>query len=738
VVLSSVVLVSVALLIAPVAAQAHATLLRSDPARGATVATPPRAVHLFFDDTIVAEPGVKAIDNGGSSVLGGRPRVIGERELVIPLDGRLARGSYTVLWRARSDDGHSIAGLVAFAVGPRAAHPRPALALPHEASTLEVIARWLFLAGILIASGAALFTLALRPVPRPPRELFVVGFVLVVAGGPLLAGRASLSTRFGLVVAAATAVAAAGAAATALGGRRRGVSRVSLMMALGLVVAPSLSGHALDAGRPWVELPVDVVHVAASSFWLGGLLALALLLHREPAHAALVRRFSSFAVGAVCILAATGLVRALAELDAVAQVWSTGYGRLLVAKTAILALLVGIGWFNRFRVVPALARSLTTLRRNIAAELALFVGLIAVVAVLTDTRPGRDREVAAAAPAAAARPVEATDAQTIVIGQRRDGLQIAGRIANAVRGDARHLLWESWGSEQGGAAELVERDLAARRSTVLAPAVAPQFGLAVTRRWVVYAAPGLPPRLVAMPRDGGPPAVLSRRLVAAVAQRGERVAWAEQDGARQRVLVRHMARGRTWVAADMPRCVQGRCYRVDAVTLADRGVAFDRGAIGPQPSLVVRRSFSARRSESVVLTGDPQPDLIPSSAGAAYYALGRGWYRWDFGDARPRRTGFGPNAPMQPLRLEGSRWLLQARSGCGSTVLSQGARGRRTVLESPRTVLRRAGAKGDLCATLVSLTGHELAPVTSWALVPVDSHTGEDVTGVIALSRPAR
>jgi hypothetical protein len=74
--------------------------------------------------------------------------------------------------------------------------------------------------------------------------------------------------------------------------------------------------------------------------------------------------------------------------------WSTGYGRLLIVKSALLGALVAIGWLNRYRLVPRL--SLDSLRRNIALELGLFVGLVVAVALLTDLQPGRDRVARAA------------------------------------------------------------------------------------------------------------------------------------------------------------------------------------------------------------------------------------------------------------------------------------------------------------------------------------------------------
>src|SRR4051812_28029365 len=115
-------------------------------------------------------------------------------------------------------------------------------------------------------------------------------------------------------------------------------------------------------------------------------------------------------------------------------------------------------------------------------------------------------------------------------------------------------------------------------------------GLAAGHGWVAYGA-GVAPRLMSSRPDGSGARVLATGLVTPVASRGELLAWGEQSGGRQRIVVRDMRSGSDWVAADMPRCGHSGCYRIDAVTLADEGVAFDRGAIGPQPSYVGRRRF---------------------------------------------------------------------------------------------------------------------------------------------------
>src|SRR5439155_4943029 len=111
--------------------------------------------------------------------------------------------------------------------------------------------------------------------------------------------------------------------------------------------------------------------------WIGGLVQLVFVL-REGAPRDVVRRFSTLALGAVAVLSVTGVIRAIGELRSVSQVWTTGYGRLLIVKTGLLAVLVGFGWLNRYRLVPRGNAAL--LRRSAGAELALLAGVVVAVA----------------------------------------------------------------------------------------------------------------------------------------------------------------------------------------------------------------------------------------------------------------------------------------------------------------------------------------------------------------------
>jgi copper transport protein len=374
----------------------------------------PAKVRVVFDDDVRLASGIKAIRNGDGSVLDGKPRIVGGRVLVIPLRAGLADGDYTVLWRVLADDGHELSGVVALGVGAGRGPPQAALAADNGPSAQDVVSRLLFFAGLLTAAGAAFFRFTVGPVPV---RLMLGAFLLVFVGVSGLAHDVSLSTRFGTVMAVAAVIAGLGAVLAAVAPVFSRLEPLPFIVGLLLLPLPTLAGHSLDKGRPLLEPVVDFLHVAAASFWLGGLVALGLALTGSGDRAPMLRRFSNVALVSVGVLAATGVIRAFAELRSFEQVWSTGYGRLLIVKTALLAALVTIGWLNRYRLVPRL--SLDGLRRSVAAELALFAGLVAAVALLTDLRPGRDR-VARAAVAEAKGPPP-LPARSMWVQAREDG-----------------------------------------------------------------------------------------------------------------------------------------------------------------------------------------------------------------------------------------------------------------------------------------------------------------------------
>ena len=300
-----------------------------------------------------------------------------------------------------------------------------------------------------------------------------------------------------------------------------------------------------------------------------------------------------------------------------------------------------------------------------------------------------------------------------------------------------YLVWETGGSQQTVPNELFQRHLDAGRATRLSPAATAAYGVASTSGWVVYAhEQGTSVELRAVSHDRSTRLTLARSLIAPIDSRADLVAWAEQDGSRQRVVVRNMATGKVWRAADLPRCVRGRCYRIDTVTLGRGGVAFDRGAVGPQPSFVVRRGFVAAAPDSVPIPGDPQPDLARSSSGAYYYAVGRGWFRWDLGMRRPRLEQLDATDSVV-LDYESGRALLLSRRGCQTRLAVRGADGRMQPVAAPTWSPGVPRDLGPLCRSLTGYVWSGRLLIAAWAVQPdvsVQSHTDVGLVGEIVSS----
>jgi len=306
-----------------------------------------------------------------------------------------------------------------------------------------------------------------------------------------------------------------------------------------------------------------------------------------------------------------------------------------------------------------------------------------------------------------------------------------------------HLVWEEGDPEARRGSTVFQREIKGGKVTRLAENAVPTFGLASTSDWVVYQTSQRTGSsgLAAVTHDGARRVVLTASVIAPIASRGEFVAWAEQDGERQRIVVRDMGSAKVWVAADMPRCERGRCYRIDAVELSDAGVVFVRGAVGPHPSVIVRRAFTAPEPEEVEVVGDPQPDLVSSEAGGLYFALLRGWYTWDFGDRRPHATRFSGSTPPQLVRYEAGSWLILARSGCQSRLERRSADGRSVELVTPAAVRAAARASEDVCIELSGLAWTGRQWLTAWSLIPPESqeeHIEAGLEGVLIASRALR
>ncbi|MQY13840.1 hypothetical protein SRB5_39960 [Streptomyces sp. RB5] len=372
-------------------AAAHAALTGTDPDDGAVVTAAPKSVALSFSEGVrLSDDSLRVLDpQGRDSVKGTAHHVGGDTKTAgVALRPGLPDGTFTVVWKAVSEDSHPVAGAFTFSIGQPS---DTTVALPSDgggwAKTYYDAGRYLAYAGFVVMTGAAVF--AGWCGGRHPRLrrlagagwalLFTATVALLLLRGPytgedfgLDSVREVLGTRPGaallsrLLLLGAAAVFLAVLFGTQQGGgsrtdsrtdSRTGKERRDVALGLGIgggVVAAGLAAtwataeHASAGIQPWLAMPVSAVHLLAVAVWLGGLVALAVAMRGgPPVERRSVRRFSQLAFWSVTVLAVTGLYQAWRGVGSWDALTSTSYGQLLLVKVALVAALVGTGWISR-------------------------------------------------------------------------------------------------------------------------------------------------------------------------------------------------------------------------------------------------------------------------------------------------------------------------------------------------------------------------------------------------------
>ncbi|CAM5632814.1 copper resistance CopC/CopD family protein [Streptomyces purpurascens] len=386
-------------------ASAHAAVTGSDPGQGAVVQEAPARISLTFSEQVaLSDDSLRVLDPDGKRVDTAEPSNVSGTTYAVGLKPGLPDGTYTVAYQVVSADSHPVAGAYTFSIGA----PSKTSASVSQQATDDGVVGWLYgtgryvsYAGFIVMAGGAAFVLAcwrrgsgVRPVQR-----FVVSgwLALTAATLALLLLRGSytgsgkvadvfdlsllgqvLETKTGAaLVSRLLLLAAAALFISVLFGaydkredaqEKRdltfGLAVGGVVVAAGLAASWAMSEHASVGLQASLSMPVDVIHLLAVAAWLGGLGALLVALYRAPADApvdaAAVRRFSRVAFGSVLALIATGTYQSWRQLGSWSAFTDTRYGQLLLAKIALVVVLVGVAWISRRwtgRLVEAVSAS---------------------------------------------------------------------------------------------------------------------------------------------------------------------------------------------------------------------------------------------------------------------------------------------------------------------------------------------------------------------------------------------
>ncbi|AGZ39589.1 hypothetical protein AFR_06500 [Actinoplanes friuliensis DSM 7358] len=412
-------------------ASAHAALVGSDPASDTIVPDAPNKITLSFSESVQLISGkIQVLAPDGSRADQGEPQATGST-VVIPLRSGGGRGTYLVSYRVVSADSHPVAGSLTYSVGAASTPPTEsagAESVDPVVRALIPVGKYLGYAGLVLLVGPVLVLALLWPhrLSRTgPARLVWTGVGLVLGStvlalwlqAPYTTGSglfgvsgadlqdvlgstfgAVMLVRLGVIIAAAFLL-----RPLLRGDGGESKADLALLGVLGVAALATwpLTGHPTASPVAGVSVVVDAIHLAAMAVWLGGLVMLVAFLLRQANErelGAILPIWSRWAATAVAALIIAGSVQALIEVASFKGLYASTYGRLILVKIGLAAVVIAMAAVSR-----NLVRSRTAengpgrLRRIVMAELAVTAVVLGVTAALVQIPPPRTASAAESA-----------------------------------------------------------------------------------------------------------------------------------------------------------------------------------------------------------------------------------------------------------------------------------------------------------------------------------------------------
>ncbi len=396
-------------------ASAHAILVRTDPLDGATLATAPDHIRLWFSEGVALNfASFELVDGHGQHTALTQFALDAQDDAQIVIDvPSLRPDAYRLIWKAASsDDLHLSSGSIVFGVqqAADAASAPDNVAAPQP---LEVILRWLNFGALATAIGALLVACVLLPqalastltlpdqlmaaAQHLRRKLWRLALVaanltLIASAGLLFAQAATAGKlnvdnlrqilsqtsygvdwlmRVGWLIVLIGVLAWRWRKALPEADRVTVISVVPLIMAV--LIMQALASHAAAfTDATLIRVVVEVLHQLAASVWVGGLLVMALtlvpLLRHTPTEKALARsilqRFGVPAAISLGVLVITGIYSTGQQVASIDALLTTFYGQTLLLKIGLVISIGVLGLINSSLLHPRVADVLRRMLRR--------------------------------------------------------------------------------------------------------------------------------------------------------------------------------------------------------------------------------------------------------------------------------------------------------------------------------------------------------------------------------------
>lgn len=162
-------------------------------------------------------------------------------------------------------------------------------------------------------------------------------------------------------------------------------SCLSLAGVLLVMLAFVQVGHTVNTPRV-ILAGLLILHLLAAAFWLASLWPLFCLVGSSQDRrntARILTRFGQLAMGIVGVLVLAGATLATLLAGGLRPLLTTAHGQFLIGKVLIVAGLLLFAAANKWRLVPAYERGAATAPRRLRRSIALEMGLVAVILLIT-------------------------------------------------------------------------------------------------------------------------------------------------------------------------------------------------------------------------------------------------------------------------------------------------------------------------------------------------------------------
>ena len=398
-------------------AWAHAEQISSEPTADVVLEASPEVIVVRFSEAIEpVDDSLRLLASTGEAIEIGRPDTSGgANTLSAAVPATLPPGSYVVGWRALSADSHVIRGAFVFSVGSASSGATEVVGellreqRPDSSAQWWLgLGRWLSYAGLAVAIGGLFGLSRWAPDLVATRKASialisaaaagVVGTVVMIGaqatqiGGSILDLADVADTASGRWWLIRVAVASGTLLAMVNRGRVPAAVRstpAAALLTIGSWFVVAGGGHSVSGRFIPLAMVSTTVHLTAMSIWIGGVTMVAVVVPPGRRRAAAVS-FSPWALGSVAALAVSGTINGVRQLDRLASLFDSAYGRWLLAKLVIVgAVLTVAGVVGRAlrptfintrtdmaKDTPAVSRLLRFELAGAAAILVTTVGLV--------------------------------------------------------------------------------------------------------------------------------------------------------------------------------------------------------------------------------------------------------------------------------------------------------------------------------------------------------------------------